>query len=201
MTPPKHWPEKFIYAQTSVLSELQPFLLELALTSEHPDDAHKIVPIIEQQEVHPHMLLQTITDPSHPLFNLKTKHGHLQCGVFATEKIPSGTVLGEYVGKIYLVHAEESLEEVSAQNPFSDYTWTGRRGTAIVIIDAQRIANELAFINDYRGLKNTPNVAAQWIAHRGRDYLVYITMRDVETGEELLISYGKAARFLAETMY
>jgi hypothetical protein len=195
---PKHWPKGFSYAKESTIHQLHPSLRPIYLFSENPDDAHRISHVVENKCVHPDIEILPITKDlkylgpnPHPLVDCKTKRNHIQRGVFATKKIPSGTELGEYVGEMHFHSSKKSLEEaILKQNP-SEYSWIAKKRDFFVLIDSKTLANELAFINDFRGLKPSSNVKAEWIVHRGSFYYGYITTCDIEPGEELLTDYGE----------
>ena len=58
-------------------------------------------------------------------------------------------------------------------------------------IDGQNIANEMSFVNDYRGVALRPNVHMQPIVHKGRCHFGYVTVKDIQKDEELLTDYGE----------
>ena len=123
----------------------------------------------------------------HPLSDSEVFPGHEQHGVFAKRKISKGAELGEYVGEISF-----GLENLKSFHPFKGvHCWRVQFGDVGLNISSKKIANELAFINDYRGLRDTPNVRPTWILHRGVFYFGYETIREIEPMEELLIDYGK----------
>jgi len=107
--------------------------------------------------------------------------------VFAQDAIPAETEIGEYVGEIAL--GKEAIEEAL---PFKGvHCWKVPFGSIFLYISSERIANELAFVNDYRGIGREPNVRKKWILHRASYYFGFETIRDVKPGEELLVDYGK----------
>ncbi len=195
---PKSWPKRLIYARESVSVEIAHSILQHCLRSK-AEDADRISRVIEEKSVHPHLQIKKITSSLkidglqvHPLANKKTLRGHSHYGIFSTERIPSGTELGEYVGEISLVNPKDFIRTVSNTTQFSEYKWVVSANNLYFEIDAQKIANECALINDYRGLRCGPNVKMAPIVHRGFIYFGYVASRDIAKGEEILADYGEA---------
>ncbi len=190
---PKGWPQRATYAQEPVAPEMNLAILRDFLTAENPNDLHKTSPLIASASVHPHLHIKKIEDPLHPLSRQKTLKGHANYGVFASANIPSRTEIGEYVGEIYLYFAspEQSVQTVFAKLPFSEYRWMFKAQNVFVAIDGQNVANEMSLVNDYRGIALEPNVHMQTILHKGRCYFGYVTVREIQKGEELLTDYGE----------
>src|SRR3990167_3755576 len=180
---PINWPKSFTYAPTSIIRDIHPnFLFHYLWVN---NDSISL--LIETQSVHPHLQIKELKPP-HPLAGKETFKGHVQHGLFALEKIQKNTELGEYVGEMCLVRPDDTSVENGV------YLWTiiVRVNEPALRIYSGKIANELTFVNDYRGIQKKPNVSGKGIAHRGRCYFGYETIRDIELGEELLIDYGDA---------
>lgn len=190
---PKNWPEPFIYSSESVGADIHIAVLRLALSTNSSKDCHRIIPCIEEKRVHPHLEIRKITpqlsyneSKPHPLIGCQIR-GRDQLGVFAKKKILKNTDLGEYVGEIHLWNGLSTLVGMG-----TGYNWIiGWESQSTWCIDARKIANELAFVNDYRGLKDAPNVRPKWMIHRGYYYFGYAALRDIQTNEEIVIDYGK----------
>ena len=60
------------------------------------------------------------------------------------------------------------------------------------VVDAMKWGNELAMVNDFRGIAKEPNVTGKMIVHRGHWYFGYGTIKPVKKGEEILADYGHA---------
>lgn len=166
------WPSTFIYTKHSFSSELHPELLRAFLSTDKVD----ICPLIEEGRVQPSLFIKVLPK-THPLAG--------QRGLFTTEKIAKDTLLGEYVG-------DNRLLDVAFAPPsnISDYCWVIKMNQFYLIIEPQLYANELAFVNDYRNIKEAPNVDGRLIAHRGRLHFCYVAIRDIVPGEEMLVDYG-----------
>jgi len=191
---PQHWPKAFIYATESVSPEMNISLLRMFLGA--AEDFEKVSWVIENKTVYPHMQILPLSkrrfkNSSHPLMDKRSRRGYVQRGVFATQMIPKGTELGEYVGEMYLVDREKYAESIFAKIKLSEFAFRLTIGTHYWITEPKNIANELAMINDYRGISPEPNIRSELISHRGLHYLAYVTIKDIPVGGELLTSYGK----------
>ena len=126
----------------------------------------------------------------HPLAHKKTLMGHVNYGIFAADEIKKGAEIGEYIGEISLINPQE-VATVCSKTHFSEYVWVVTANNLFFAIDAHRIANELALVNDYRGLSASPNVKMTTIIHKGFYHFGYIASVDIRKGEELLVDYGE----------
>jgi hypothetical protein len=178
---PGNWPKGFTYASTSVSSDVHPTLLQHLFATGNPADATRISPCIEHQCVHPAIQIQQLVPP-HPLGGQEVFEGHPQHGVFAVQPIAKGVEIGEYVGEIQMGAADSGQGGV--------YCWRILVNELILNVYSRKIANELSFINDFRGIGEAPNVQTTLIIHRGHYYFGYETIRDIGPTEELLIDYG-----------
>jgi hypothetical protein len=154
-------------------------ILRLILSSPYPEDQAKISPCIEEKRIHLHLEMREST-PSlsykgpkpHPLAHLRTFDGQEHRGVFAKGKIPKGTELGEFVGEISLIPYE------SLRGKTGTYTWIVKwKNQYLVCIDSRKIANEMIYINDYRGLQEAPNTHLTWVVNRGFCYCGWALLR------------------------
>ncbi|MCX6989678.1 MAG: hypothetical protein NTX49_01225 [Chlamydiae bacterium] len=166
------WPSNFIYTKHSFSSELHPELLHALLAT----DKYEVCPLIEEGSVHPSLFIKILPE-THLLAG--------QRGLFTSEKIVKDALLGEYVG-------DTRLLDVAFTPPsnISDYCWVVKMDQFYLIIEPLLYANELAFVNDYRNIKEAPNVDGKLINHRGRPHFCYVAIRDIEVGEEVLVDYG-----------
>jgi hypothetical protein len=194
---PKSWPKRFKYAKESCSPGIHHCILQQYLRSLNPEDLYKTSKVIEEKCVHPHLQIKKITSSlkihgqqPHPLANKKTLHGHSNYGIFASEKIYAGAEIGEYVGEICIINPKNSNDINSKTHRFSEYKWRFIVNNVTFEIDAQNVANELALINDYRGLSCAPNVTMVTIIHKGFFYFGYAACCDINKGDELLVDYG-----------
>lgn len=163
------------------------------LFSSREEDLKKKSLCIEEKRVHPHVEIKKITPElqyrgpkPHPLAGFKVFVGHEQHGLFARKKIEKGEELGEYVGEIALLNSM-SLEEVKG----TGYNWVlSWKSRVLISIDSRKIANEMTFVNDYRGLKAGPNVVGDWMIDEGMAYFGYIASQTIEKDEEIVADYG-----------
>jgi SET domain-containing protein len=186
---PKSWPKRATYGRESVGAEMNLSLLQQFLHTGNPEDQQKSSWVIENRTVYPHLQIKKITCSlkEHPLANQNTKAGHPNYGLFATAKIQAGTEIGEYVGEISIVDPRVLTSLASR----SEYLWIVTVNQLFLKIDAQRIANELSLINDYRCLAVKPNVKMSPFIHKGIYYFGYVSISDIQKGEELLVDYGE----------
>lgn len=170
--PPENWSEEFTYSPISIYHGFA----DHVLFSNAAEDLAKFAPCIEEKRVHPHMKIQILEE------------GHLiagQRGVFATDRIEPFTQLGEYVGEVYIGDGTPDMF------PRKDiHCWYANRNGINIQISSHRVANELAFINDFRDISPEPNVGLQWIIHKGSYHFGFVSLRSIEPGEELLVDYG-----------
>lgn len=169
------WPKDYIYSPTSIWYEPHSPLLHSLLACEDPRGIEIASPLIENQTVHPSLKIKKITSKTHPLIG--------QRGVFASERIPAGVELGEYSGEISLGYARSNTRK-------GIYDWKTVIKDMTVSIYSGKYANELTFINDYRGLGQSSNCQPKWIVHRGFYYFIFETTRSIEPSEEVLVDYG-----------
>jgi SET domain-containing protein len=97
-------------------------------------------------------------------------------GVFAAVPIPASTTIGKYTGE-----EVTDTELVRRYGPGGLAEYTLAAGG--VNIDAVNATSCMRLINDFRGLAPGPNVRF------APDFHV-ITLRDIDEGEELVVSYG-----------
>lgn len=187
--PPKLWPNRLTYAKESVSAEVNITFLRHYLLTCTPEGAEKSSWMIKKKCVHPHLRIKKITDASHPLSGQKTLKGYANLGIFAAKQICKGEEIGEYVGEIFVTSTEE--KDAFAKACRSEYSWVVKIHNFFLTIDAQNIANELALVNDYRGLRSSPNVKMRPIIHEGVLYFGYIAVCDIQKGEEVLADYGE----------
>lgn len=181
---PVNWPEGFIYTPSSFSSELHPALLKHFLSTGNAEDFDCVHLLLEKQTVHSALMIKELP-LSHPLGALKDALGNRQRGLFALAELPSGVDLGEYAGEMRLIDASWKLNQKE-----HNYSLVIPLGAYRFIIDAKKWANELAFINDYRGIAKAPNVIGTTAVHRGCYYPIFQTLSSISPGEELLIDYG-----------
>ncbi|KAA1468535.1 hypothetical protein DENSPDRAFT_833859 [Dentipellis sp. KUC8613] len=123
------------------------------------------------------VVIRRITELSHPACG--------QFGLFASKKIPPRTYLIDYIGEI---HCDD--------RPHSDYDISLHRFQDGVYIasDASTMGNEARFVNDYRGVRQKPNVEFRDRRTESGELRmsVWSLTEPVKKGEELVVSYGKA---------
>ncbi len=186
---PKSWPTRLSYGRESIASEMNIWFLRNYLYTGKAEDFLKHSWVIAERCVHHHLEIKKIQKP-HPLFYQKTRQGYANYGVFAKEKIESGVELGEYVGELWLKNGNYPIQTILNNKSSPEYRWIIKVNNLFLIMDGQSIANELALVNDYRGISAKPNVEMKAIIHQGYMYYGYVTVSEIQKGEEVLVEYG-----------
>lgn len=167
---PGNWPSNIVYLNHNVYSrKIEPATLhEILPKPATPNSVCKLVRI------------KLITEKSHPACG--------QYGLFATRKLPAQSHILDYLG---YVHPD------TESDPTSDYDISLDSSLGIAI-DAQRWGNEGRMVNDYRGIGPKPNVMFDdhFVNGERRIGIYVLPGREVQKGEELLVSYGKGIMFI-----
>jgi hypothetical protein len=178
---PLNWPKEFIYTKAPFSDDLHPMILNHLLSTGKEDDLEKIHPLIEKEAVHPDLEIKTITDADHPLASPTNP----QRGLFAKKEIPEGSDLGTYAGEITLMNANFEFKKGDY-----DYALVLNLSSFYYVVNSRKCANEMVFINDYRGIAKAPNVKAAITVHKGVYYPMFCTITPILPGQELLWDYG-----------
>jgi predicted RNA-binding Zn-ribbon protein involved in translation (DUF1610 family) len=107
-------------------------------------------------------------------------------GLFAVRDIPAGTYLGCYAGEVVARDTEVEGLSYHCIDPYDDCSY---------FVDARIVRNELAYINDFRGIQAAPSCKFNTEARpiMGDYYTACcVTLRDIAAGEELLVDYGES---------
>ncbi|ODQ63619.1 hypothetical protein NADFUDRAFT_53282 [Nadsonia fulvescens var. elongata DSM 6958] len=165
---PTNWPSSVIYTQTNIYSK-----------SFSPDQLQSLGRANLQKPLKPQppaklVKIKPITDPSHPACG--------QFGLFATQKLPPKSHIIDYLGYVHLVSESDVTSDY-------DITLDGDLGVAI---DAAKWGCEARMINDYRGVKERPNVIFENRIVGGELRMaVWVGGKEIKKGEEVCVSYGK----------
>jgi SET domain-containing protein len=101
-------------------------------------------------------------------------------GVFANQRIPKGTFLGNYVGEVIPYDAVGNNNYLFGMVPEVEDFHSG------LVVDAHKYGNHTRFINH----SSRPNVKAYTIELDRRAETYFEALRDIESGEQLLFDYG-----------
>lgn len=101
-------------------------------------------------------------------------------GVFAEEKIPALSFVGEYLG---IVRKRDKSQEI--ENPYI-FRYLRCGLFTPLVIDAQQKGNFTRYINH----SEYPNLSSRWIVVDGVYHIVFIANRCIEKGEQLTYNYG-----------
>ncbi|KAG9005853.1 hypothetical protein FRB94_003924 [Tulasnella sp. JGI-2019a] len=130
--------------------------------------------------------IEVISSSSHPANGQK--------GLFATRKIPPKTHILDYLGEVHADDRDDSDYDLSLLRlSTSEAISLGVGDEPISIgVDAQDMGNEARFINDYRGVAESPNVEFKDHVVGGELRMgVFSGPKGVGKGKEILVSYGK----------
>jgi hypothetical protein len=186
-TPPKAWPKS---CQTTYIYEpiYSATLDAKTLSNFHsqPFGNSKDSTLLKNPPSGPSALVtikQITNSPSHPANN--------QYGLFATRKLPPGSLILFYLGHVH---------------PFSESDLASNYDLSMdselrIAVDGAKFGNEGRFINDFRGIGERANAEFRdvWLTtSKGtveRRMGVFVTggkkSLGVAKGEEILVSYGK----------
>ncbi|KAH8100461.1 SET domain protein [Cristinia sonorae] len=168
---PHRWPSQLQYLDALCYHSSVPAVVRVKINPRYGRGGRS-----EGISPRPPVAIRPIVDSSHPACG--------QFGLYATKKIPSRTLILDYLGE---VHCDE--------RPESDYDLSLYRTQdgLSVGVDASRMGNEARFINDFRGVKSKPNaVFEERRTVAGDLYMsVWSSSEVIKKGEEILVSYGK----------
>ncbi|KAM6497964.1 SET domain protein [Amanita muscaria] len=171
-TKPRHWPEGLPYRDSYCYhSSVAPSLRQFIQGNTSSGKGH------DQGIGRTQVIVRLISDPSHPACG--------QYGLFAARKVLPKTHIIDYIGEVHCDDRAESNYDLSLHR-FQDGVCIG--------IDATSMGNEARFINDYRGIKDKPNVVFidARIPSGELRMGIWSTSDGIRKGEEILVSYGKA---------
>lgn len=113
--------------------------------------------------------------PTHPL--------HGEQGLFALRKFDQFDILGEYTGLVtgpdvkfghYLACLEDKDQDTSLG------------------INAEKVGNEMRFINSFRNIAFAPNVTMRTAYIGTYPHLLLVATQTIEPGDEIVLDYGRA---------
>ena len=118
---------------------------------------------------------------AHPPVSIRYIDDEVGFGVFAEQRIPSCSFVGEYTGIIQ----ERKRKQVKDKRYCVRYTvWEmGRRN---FIIDAEKMGNFTRFFNH----SANPNLSLQTVYWRGMPRMIFITLKEIEEGTQFTFDYG-----------
>ncbi|CBZ30789.1 conserved hypothetical protein [Leishmania mexicana MHOM/GT/2001/U1103] len=144
----------------------------------------RVLPDFQFATYAPEELLEVrvITDPRHPAYG--------QAGLFAKSTIPSNTIVTPYSGfiEVFATSCNSRTYTMGFGAVGDDYA-----------LDAEFVGNYGRFANDPRGVGTLQaNLSAEnRFNSRGESFTALVSRRQINAGEEILMSYGKAHRLSA----
>lgn len=121
-----------------------------------------------------------ISKAMHPLIEIRMINDTIGYGVFATQKIPPCSFVGEYTGIIQ----QRTPKQLREKKYCLRYTiWEGKKNFCI---DAETKGNFTRYINH----SSKPNLGLQSIYWRGIPRMIFISLMEIREGEQLTFDYG-----------
>ena len=105
-------------------------------------------------------------------------------GIFATQTIPSDTLLAEYTGIVQARESEQTILETLGERYRIDL------GDCPLVVNAKTHRNEMSLINDYRQVIQAANVEYVNVTVDGWPHVFVKTVKTISPGNELLVDYG-----------
>jgi len=114
---------------------------------------------------------------------LRWKNSDIGWGLFAREAFEAGEILGVYSGEV------KSLSYFSKK---ADLTYTAELVRTFpwsrpLVVDAKKVGSLMRFINH----QDEPNLFVEYVRLCSLPFLLVASMKAIEPGEELFLSYGK----------
>ena len=103
-----------------------------------------------------------------------------QKGVFATTSFRKHDIVGEYTG---IIKSDDMT--TPSGNMYKFFLKDG------IYIDGQYNSNELKYVNSHINIAKEPNLIARTCYLDRLPRVLYVSKREIQPGEELLIDYGK----------
>ncbi|TPP48087.1 SET domain family protein [Leishmania donovani] len=175
---------QFLAFDTAISRDERLFLfMELFVFRQQLVD-RRVLPDFQLATYAPEELLEVrvITDPRHPAYG--------QAGLFAKSTIPSNTIVTPYSGfiEVFATSCNSRTYTMGFGAVGDDYA-----------LDAEFVGNYGRFANDPRGVGTLQaNLSAEnRFNNRGESFTALVSRRQINPGEEILMSYGKAHRLSA----
>lgn len=124
---------------------------------------------------------QEVQQGAHPPVSIRFIDEEVGFGVFAKQRIPSCSFVGEYTGIIQ----KRKRKQVKDKRYCIRYTvWEMERRN--FIIDAEKMGNFTRFINH----SANPNLSLQSVYWRGMPRMIFIALKEIEEGTQFTFDYG-----------
>ncbi|CAN6660956.1 hypothetical protein TRVA0_033S00144 [Trichomonascus vanleenenianus] len=169
MKVPSNWPDTVVYTHKNVYSKrlIKEELDAIGVSRNEGKPGSGPSKLVK---------IKRISDPNHPACG--------QFGLFAASKLAPRSKVLDYMG---YVHPRSESDDAS------DYDLVLDKATGVAI-DAWKLGCEARMVNDYRGIRNKPNVQFDDYRDSATGELkiaVFVLDQPIQKGEELCINYGK----------
>lgn len=121
-----------------------------------------------------------IASATNPPLSIRKIDDEVGFGVFADQKIPPCTYVGEYTG-IVMQRSMKDLKDKLHCLRFP--TWEGKKNYCI---DAEKQGNFTRFLNH----SAKPNLGVQSVYWRGLARMIFISLKEIKQGSQLTFDYG-----------
>lgn len=114
--------------------------------------------------------------------------GSMGYGLYASDKIHCGDLIGAYMG---IIKEEDEMVAYDENGYDTDYAWDYPdefEGEPLLEINGKYAGNELRFVNH----QSPANLRGEHTVVDNQWYIFFIADRDIEKDEQLFISYGEA---------
>ena len=117
----------------------------------------------------PNVKVQKITNKNHP--------ARTQYGLFAIKELKQYQILGEYTGVVINKYMN------------GDYIASFSNISMSLGVNAEKIGNEMRYINHYKNIKNRPNCKFEQTYIQGKPAILIVIIDNIKKDEEILIDY------------
>lgn len=117
----------------------------------------------------------------HPSISIRFLDPEVGCGVFAMQRIPSCSFVGEYTGIV-----RERKSNYVKHKTYCVRFEGWELGRKKFIIDAEKGGNFTRFINH----SANPNLSLQSVYWRGMPRMIFIALKEIPEGTQLTFDYG-----------
>lgn len=118
---------------------------------------------------------------AHPAVSIRFIDEEVGFGVFAGQKIPACSFVGEYTGII-----QETKRKFAKDKKYCVRYSVPQMGRSHFIIDAEKMGNFTRFINH----SAHPNLSLQSVYWRGMPRMIFIALKEIEEEAQFTFDYG-----------
>ena len=117
----------------------------------------------------------------HPAVSIRYVNPEVGLGVFAEQKIPPCSYVGEYTG-----YVQEKKPELLRDKTYCVCYTVWEMGRRNFTIDAEKGGNFTRFLNH----SSDPNLSLQSVYWRGLPRMIFVAVKEIPEGGQLTFDYG-----------